>query len=175
MLKMNRINQIVAFLINGQRFAIRLSEIKQIIRAVEITPIPNAPGDICGVIDMHGEIIPVINLHVRIGCADRPTRVDDRFIIAVASHRVVALRVDSILDIISNADDHFLAGETISSDLEILGIIRSNDGIILIYDLETFLTTEETIFMDKLAETEKVNANCAHPIWVKEKTEENKW
>lgn len=157
MLKLDGINQIIAFLINGQRFAIRLSDVKQIIRAVEITPVPNAPGYICGIIDMHGLVIPVINMHVRIGLPDRPTQVDDRFIIANASNRVVALRVDEVTEIIHHADDHFFKAETISSDLDILGIIRSSDGLILIYDLETFLTVEEIAFLDELAKNEIKN------------------
>lgn len=157
MLKLDGINQIVVFLINGQRFAIRLSDIEQIIRAVEITPVPNAPGYLCGIIDMHGSVLPVINMHVRIGLPDRPTQVDDRFIIASAANRVVALRVDEVKEIIQNADENFLKAETISSDLDILGIIRSPDGLILIYNLETFLTVDEIVFLDKLTENKITN------------------
>lgn len=159
MLKLEGINQIVVFLINGQRFAVRLSDVKQIIRAVEITPIPNAPKYICGIIDMHGVVVPVMSLHVRIGLSDRPTQVNDRFIIANASKRVVALRVDEITEIIHNSDNEFIKAETISSDLEILGIIRSHDGLILIYDLETFLTADELTFLDKLTENEITRKN----------------
>jgi purine-binding chemotaxis protein CheW len=152
MLKAEGTDQIVTFLIKDQRFGIRLSEIKQIIRAVEITSIPNALSTICGIIDIHGVVVPVMNLHVRTGLGDRPTKISDRFIITSASSRVVALRVDEINEIIYNADEYFVNAETISSELDIHGIIRSKDGLILIYDLETFLTGDEIFFLDLLNE-----------------------
>ena len=149
MIKLDGINRIIAFLVNGQRFGIRLSEINKIIRAVEITPVPNGPHYLCGIIDMHEEVIPVINMHVKIGLPDRPTRIEDRFIIANTNNRVIALRVDEVTEIIENSENQYLNIESIASDLEIHGVIRSDDGLILIYNLEIFLTSEDFEFLDE--------------------------
>ncbi|MDP4289771.1 MAG: chemotaxis protein CheW [Bacteroidota bacterium] len=157
MLKLEDINQLVVFWINRQRFAIRLSDIRQIIRAVEITPIPNAPEKICGIINLHGTVVPVMNMHFRVGLRGRITDINDRFIIVNASGRVVALRVDKVAEVIYDAGDHFVNAEEICSGLDISGIISSDDGLILIYNLETFLTTEEIIFLDKISEDNHSN------------------
>ena len=150
MIKLEGINRIITFLVNGQRFGIRLTEVDKIIRAVEITPIPNGPNYLCGIIDMHEEVVPVVNMHVKIGLPDRPTRIEDRFIIANTNNRVIALRVDEVTEIIENLENQYLNNiEAITSDLDIHGIIRSDDGLILIYNLETFLTSEDFDFLDE--------------------------
>lgn len=151
-LVLERINKIIVFFVSGLRFGIRLSETIKIIRAVEITPVPNGPAYLCGIIDIHGVIVPVINMQIRTGFPDRPTQVSDRFIIANAAKRIIALRVDEVTEILQNGENEFLNADLISPDLELHGIIRSNDGLILIYDLETFLTSDELNFLDKLSE-----------------------
>ena len=168
MIKLEGLNKIICFLVSGQRFGIRLTEINKIIRAVEITPVPNGPGYLCGIIDMHGEVIPVLNMHVRIGLPDRPTRVEDRFIIADVKNRVLALRVDEVTEIIENAENQYLDAESISSDLEIHGIIKSKDGLILIYNLETFLSSEDFDFLDELTKKSTLKENIANDILVNE-------
>lgn len=156
MIKLEGINRIIVFLVNEQRFGIRLSEINKIIRAVEITMVPNGPGYLCGIIDMHGDIVPVINMHVRIGLTDRPTRVEDRFIIANANNKVLALRVDEVTGIIENAENQYLNAEAFSSDLEIHGVIKSDDGLILIYNLETFLSSEDFDFLEEITKKQDI-------------------
>ena len=157
MLKLEGLEKIVVFKINGQRFGIRLSDINTIIRAVEITPIPNSPDYLCGIIDMHGVVVPVINFHVRIGQPDRPKLIDDRFIIVKLPDRVIALRVDEVEGIIENVDNHYLKADVISSNLEIHGIVRSNDGLIVIYNLEKFLSSEEISVLDSLSKDQITN------------------
>jgi purine-binding chemotaxis protein CheW len=157
MLKLEGLNKIICFLVSGQRFGIRLSEIDTIIRAVEITPVPTSPGYLCGIIDVHGAVVPVINMDVRIGLPDRPTRISDRFIFAKVPGRLIALRVDEVTDIFQNIENHFLNADIISLDLEIHGIVRSKDGLIVIYNLETFLSTDEISFLDSLSKDQMVN------------------
>lgn len=157
MAKLEGLKKIVRFKVNGQSFGIQLSAIDTIIRAVEVTPIPNSPGYLCGIIDMHGVIIPVINIHVRIGQPDRPTLIDDRFIIAKVPGRLIALRVDEVTGIIENVENQILKAETISPDLEIHGIARSKEGLIVIYNLEKFLSSDELSFLDSLSKDQTSN------------------
>ena len=124
---------------------------------MEVTPIPNSPGYLCGIIDMHGVIIPVINIHVRIGLPDRPTLIDDRFIITKVPGRLIALRVDEVSDIIENAENQILKAEMISPDLEIHGIVRTKEGLIVIYDLDKFLSSDEISFLDSISREQTTN------------------
>jgi purine-binding chemotaxis protein CheW len=147
MVQINRIEQVVIFLLNKQRFAIPLNMVKQIIRAVEITPVPNAPQTICGVINYHGEIIPVYNFHQRVGLPGVITRPGNRFIITSIGDFIIALRVDSIEGIEQLNSDNLVSSDSIQNGLEIYGVIKAIDGLVIVYNLETFFNSEEVSFL----------------------------
>jgi purine-binding chemotaxis protein CheW len=147
MVQINRIEQVVIFLLNKQRFAIPLNMVKQIIRAVEITPVPNAPQTICGVINYHGEIIPVYNFHQRVGITGVITRPGNRFIITSIGDFIIALRVDSIEGIEQLNSDNLVSSDSIQNGLEIYGVIKAIDGLVIVYNLETFFNSEEVSFL----------------------------
>ena len=145
--KINAIEQVVVFLLNKQRFAIPLKMVRQIIRAVEVTPVPNAPHTICGVINYHGEVISVYNFHQRIGIPETVTKPDHRFIITTMSEFIVALRVDDIVGIELLNDDNLVNSETIQNGLDIYGVMKIVDGLVIVYNLETFFNSEEIGFI----------------------------
>ena len=62
---MNRLIRLVNFNLDDQKYALFLSAVIRIIRVVEITSLPKAPEIVLGVINMHGQIIPVSNIRER--------------------------------------------------------------------------------------------------------------
>ncbi len=52
-------SEIVSFFLDDRRFAVPLSTVMRVERIVAITPLPKAPDIVLGVINMHGQIIPV--------------------------------------------------------------------------------------------------------------------
>ena len=61
---MNAKEQFLVFGLNGNRFAISLNFVQRVVRVVEITPVPEPPAGIRGVINVEGQIIPVIDLGI---------------------------------------------------------------------------------------------------------------
>jgi len=147
MKQLNTIDQVVIFLLNKQRFAIPLNMVEQIIRAVEVTSIPNAPQTICGVINYHGNIIPVYDFHQRIGISGVITKPDNRFVITSMSNFKVALRVDDIEGIEQLSSDNLVVSESIQNGLDIYGVIKTVDRLVIVYNLEAFLNSEEINFL----------------------------
>ena len=54
--------QVVEFIIGEDKFAVNLFDIKEIVEASRITPLPHAPSHIRGIIDLRGEITTIIDL-----------------------------------------------------------------------------------------------------------------
>jgi purine-binding chemotaxis protein CheW len=96
--------QCVLFTLDEQLYAIRLSSVIRVFRAVEITPVPNAPSIVIGVINMAGRIVPVVNLRRRFRLHERDLELSDHLIVAKScrSHvpeddgRVIAMVVDGV-------------------------------------------------------------------------------
>jgi purine-binding chemotaxis protein CheW len=141
---MNRSRQIVAFALDGQRFAVSLSAVECVVRAVEITPLPKAPAIVLGVIDFHGQVLPVFNLRRRFRLPEREIDLNDHIIIARTSHRTVALVVDAVHGVTECAEDEIVTADAIVPGLEyVAGVVKRPDGMIFIHDLEEFLSFAE--------------------------------
>jgi len=141
---MNRLSRLVNFNLDDGKFALFLSAVIRIIRVVEITSLPKAPEIVLGVINMHGQVIPVFNIRKRFHLPQREMRLVDQLIVASTSKRTVALLVDSVSDVIEIPEEKIIAGENILPGLEYVdGVVKTEDGMILIHDLEQFLSLEE--------------------------------
>lgn len=143
-------NNFVLFSIEGQSFVIRLNAVKRIARAVSVTRIHNAPDVIEGVVNIQGEIIPVVNLRKRFNLPLREIGIDDHFIVANTKYRSVAVLVDEVKDIIESLDDAIVSQQDILPGHEsIEGIVKTANNMILIQDLDKLLSLEEEELLDK--------------------------
>lgn len=146
----DRSTQLVIFIIDEQRYALPLSVVERVVRMVEVTPLPNAPDVVRGVISVQGQIVPVIDLRRRFRCPSREIGLNDHLVIARTARRTVALIVDTVLDVAECAEQDVIAGETILPGLEyVTGVVKLYDGMVLIHDLDTFLSLEEERALDE--------------------------
>lgn len=145
-------SRFVVFTLDGLFYAISLSAVSRVIRAVEITPLPKAPSIVLGVINLGGRIIPVVNIRKRFLLPERELELTDQLIVACASRsdgeadrgRLLALMVDEVVGVRDLSPQETVAAETILSGLEHLeGVAKTDQGLILIHDLGTFLSLEE--------------------------------
>lgn len=141
---MNSSTELVVFTLAEQRYALRLGSVERVVRAVEITPLPQAPEIVLGVINMQGRVVPVVNVRKRFGLAEREIELSDQFIIARTSRRAVALVVDAVNDVVSCAEAQQVAAEKILPGLEhIEGVLKLPGGMILLHDPDRFLSLDE--------------------------------
>ena len=139
----------LAFEIGASRFALHLDVVQEVIRAVFVSPLPGAPAVVEGIIDVRGEIVPVYDLRVRFGMRPRALDADDRFVLARANERLVAVhceRVDSVFEAMPDAVPQ--AAALSLGDRRIAGAATLDGGIVLITDLAAFLDDAESAALD---------------------------
>ena len=143
----NNVAQWVSFALEGQRYALPLDSVVRIVRAAEVTPLPLAPGVVAGALDVGGHVLPVFNLRHRLRLPERALGLDDQFILAQTTRRPVALMVDRALGLIeSQPAEGSLA---LAPHLRhVRGVLSQPDGLVLIHDLEGFLSAEEDQALD---------------------------
>jgi len=148
--------EILVFSLDEPRYALYLYSVERVVRAVEITPLPKAPEIILGIINFHGEIIPVIDIRRRFNLPSRELEPEDQFIIARTAKRLVALIADSVVGI------HYLKSDQIADTEQelpyveyISGVAKTEDNLILITDLEKFLSLDDEKKLNKAMENVK--------------------
>ena len=139
----------VAFTLDEGHYALDLSAVERIIQTVEITLLPEAPDIVLGVINIHGKIIPVVNISRRFHLPEKDIEPTNRLIIAHTLKRTVALVVDVVLGVIETPEDRVVKTNTVLPGMDyVQGVVKREDGMILIHDLNKFLSLEEEKTLD---------------------------
>jgi purine-binding chemotaxis protein CheW len=137
-------DQLVVFMLDAMRYALRLSCVERIVRVVEIAALPEAPEIVLGLVNVGGEIVPVVNVRKRFGLPERELGLNSHLVIARTTRRKVALAVDAAIGVVEGSEENTTAGAKILPHMDyVQGVVRLDDGLVLIHDLDTFLSLEE--------------------------------
>ena len=151
---MNNPDQLVVFTLDENRYALYLPAVERVVRMVEITPLPKAPGIVLGVVNLQGRVIPVINMRRRFNLVDRELELGDQLVIARTPQRTVAFAAESVSGVIECPKQKVIEAENILPGMEYVeGVVKLEDGMILIHDLDTFLSLEEAEMLDNALES----------------------
>ena len=137
-------NQLVVFTLDAQHYALPLASVQQVVRMVEIIPLPKAPEIVLGVIDLQGNIIPAMSMRKRFGLSEPEASLSDQLIVADTATRIVALVVNSVTGVVERAAEEITdVGKIVPGAQYIEGMTRLDDGILFIHNLDRFLSKKE--------------------------------
>lgn len=146
---MNIPDSLLVITLDGRRYALPLPVVERVVRAVAITPLPNAPDIVLGVVNIRGRVIPVINMRRRFHLPEREVALTDQLVVAHTARRPVALVAGAALDVIACPAQSLIAAEDVLPNVEYVeGVVKLEDGLILIHDLDSFLSLEEENLLD---------------------------
>lgn len=141
--------QLVVFRLDDRRFALPLASVEHVVRAVDVTPLPSAPSIVLGAINVAGRVLPVLNLRRRFALPDRALLPEDSFLLARTAHRPVVLPIDEAEGVVQRPSDDIVESSRITPGLEHFpGVVTFDDGLVLIHDLERFLSLDESRALD---------------------------
>jgi purine-binding chemotaxis protein CheW len=141
--------QLLVFELETLRIALPVATVQEVVRAVAISPLPQAPPVIEGVINLRGVLVPAFDLRRRFGLPPRPLSPQHHLIFAYAGPRLAALRVDRAVDLIAVAPSDIQSAEEIVPAAGYgAAIARLPDGLIVVHDLERFLSPLEADQVD---------------------------
>jgi len=142
-------SQYVVFTLGAQQYTLPLTRVERVVPAAYITPLPQAPAIIMGVINVQGHIIPVVNLRKRFRLTERELELTDQFIVGKTLRRRVVLVVDTVLGVVDFPSYEITPGPHIVPGLgPIAGVIKTTDDVLLIHDLDSCLSLEEEHALD---------------------------
>ena len=147
------LSQLVAFTLNRQPYALRLASVRQVLRMVEVTPLPKAPEIVLGVVSLHGTVVPVLSIRRRVGLTEGEASLSDQLIVADTASRSVALVVDAVIGVVERSTEEITEAERIVPGAEYVeGIAKLDEGMLFIHNLDRFLSQpEESQLHDALA------------------------
>lgn len=139
----------VLLAIDGQTYALHFEAVERVLRMVEVTPLPGAPAAVEGVINIQGEVVPVVSIRRRLGLAQRGVAVSDSLVLAHARNRRLAIIAESVLGVVERPADAVVSVGDLAQDIHYIeGVLKTSDGLVLIHDLDRFFSPEEEQSLD---------------------------
>jgi purine-binding chemotaxis protein CheW len=130
------LREVLLFTLEGQRYALPAADVRELVRAARLTALPRAPAVVEGLLNLRGELLPVLDLR-------------RHFIVARAGPRTVVLRVDRAEGLLSLEEGSW---DETPRELPgvgyVAGAVKLPDGLVLVHDLRTFLSEAEALALD---------------------------
>lgn len=137
-------------------FGLAVSAVEGVQRAVEVSPLPNAPQGIRGVVNLHGSMIPVIDLRLLRRLAETPIRASDELIIAQTAVWKVAIIADEVVGLVEpEGTEVTVADEIVPGLASIRGVTQFHGEVVIIYDVDRLLSEEVAIALETLMTAER--------------------
>ena len=143
--------QLVVFNIGRAEYGIDILKTYEIMRQQEITQVPRSPQFVEGIINLRGNVIPIIDLRKRFNIQNVENTKKTRTIVVAIKDRHFGIIVDNVNEVISISTSIIEPPMPVVSGLSadyIMGIGKMEDHLLIILDIEKILTTEEKIVLE---------------------------
>lgn len=139
-------NQYVAFRLNSELYAVDIRMVKTVEKKVPITRVPKVAHYIAGVINLRGEIIPVIDLAKRFNMDFIADTDDCRIMVLKIDEFQVGIIVDGVDEVIDLPIENIESATTVSSGISsnfVLGLGKIGNRIITILNFDKLTKEDE--------------------------------
>ncbi|WP_027363363.1 chemotaxis protein CheW [Desulfotruncus alcoholivorax] len=137
--------QVVVFSLDKQLFGIDITVVSEIIRLEKITPIPNTPNYVEGIINIRGKVIPVINLHSLFNINAEGWNENSRVVIAETGESKFGIIVDAVYEVRKISQEAIKpAPAAVSAGQDyIRGIILDGEDLIVLIQLDKLVSVQD--------------------------------
>ncbi len=139
-------NQIVVFELGSEHFGVDIASVESIIKMQSITKLPcAAPHFVEGVTNLHGKVLPVIDLHKRFGMVPQDADKNSRIIISKVNQAKFGMIVDGVREVLTVPEQVVEPPRAITSvdSAIITGIAKIYGGLLIMLDVDQILSAEE--------------------------------
>ncbi|WP_421901236.1 chemotaxis protein CheW [Maridesulfovibrio sp.] len=134
----------VIFEVDSCKFALPSVAVDRVERAVLLTPVPDAPAPVLGVVNHRGDIVPVLGLRGRIGVKERDVILSDRLIFSSANGRRMAVLADRISDVLEIENEITRDADEIWPGISLLKSFAGLAAdVVLVQDMGQLLDSEQ--------------------------------
>ena len=136
-------SQWVTFQMDQERYGINVLQVQEIIRMTDITPVPGAPHYILGVINLRGNVVPIVNTSSRFNLPTVDDSADTRIILVDLDRQLIGIVVDSVAEVVTLESGEIEKAPSLDKAewvQFIHGVARTEGDLLILLDLSKFLS-----------------------------------
>ncbi|MEK6693284.1 MAG: chemotaxis protein CheW [Nitrospirota bacterium] len=149
--------KLTIFTIGEEEYALDIMRVVEILRPQKVTKLPNTPDFIEGVINLRGNVVPIIDLRKRFGIKIHEHE-DKRILLTRVGGEIVGLLVDGVKEVCILSKGDIVPPPTMVKGIKteyLEGVGKAGERLIIILNLDKILSTEERLLLESI-ETEKI-------------------
>ncbi|MBL8722524.1 MAG: purine-binding chemotaxis protein CheW [Planctomycetes bacterium] len=134
--------QVVSFRIGDEEYGVDIMAVQEIILVGVITQVPEVPEHVLGVINLRGNVIPIMNLRRRFGMPDQPVGETTRIVVMNLGGRTVGAVVDGVDEVLRLSTEEISATPASLGGAGkdyVLGLARRKERLLILLDMARLL------------------------------------
>lgn len=142
----DNLNQIVTFRLGREQYGVDVRHVQEIILIGPVTQMPNVPAHVCGLINLRGHVIPVIDLRVRFSLGTCERTEHSRIIVLNVGARTVGILVDAVEEVLRiQANQIASLAQSLSGigEAHIRGLVKFQDRLLILLNVTADLVADE--------------------------------
>jgi purine-binding chemotaxis protein CheW len=150
--------EVLVFVLGKEEYGVDILKVQEIRGYEKVTPIPSAPAYLKGVVNLRGIIVPVIDLRVKFGMANPAYDSFTVVVILRIAGRVIGVVVDGVSDVVRLAPSDVKPAPQLGGLVDasfLAGLATQNDRMVLLLDIEKFLSSGELNLLNQVADAAK--------------------
>lgn len=137
---MNQEGQLVIFQLNDQQYALPIQQTQEIVKMTAITRVPNTRVYVEGIINLRGNVIPVINMNRRLNLPVSQYNDATRIIVVELKGQKLGIIVDNVTEVRRYAENEVEPPSVVGDDVDYLnGVVKKENNLWLLLNLEKVL------------------------------------
>ncbi len=144
-------DKIVLFELAGEHYGVDIHVVEGIIQMQAIVPVPHSPAFVEGVINLRGEVLPVVDLRKRFGLPQSPMTKDTRIMVAEVEQGRVGLIVDAVKEVLRLPSEAVEPASRLMATLDsasVIGVAKLPHRLVILLDLAEALRAEGVKTLD---------------------------
>lgn len=145
--------QLVVFKLGSEEYGVLITQVMEIIRLTPATKIPRSPQFIEGIINLRGQIIPIVDMKKRFDLPATGYTGDARIIVIQVGDNTFGIEVDSVSEVLRVNSSHIDPAPKIVCSIDtkyITGVAKVEDRLLIVLDLDMLLSDEEKAQLQQL-------------------------
>lgn len=135
--------RILVFQLDGQRYALMIDVVQEIQQIVAFSEIPDVSPSIVGVINLRGQVVPVVDLRVLLGLERRAYDLQTPMIFCRTSRGIAALVVDEVEDVLEVPPGCMQPPSRVTALADrMLGVCRFDSDLVFVFDIDALIPAE---------------------------------
>ncbi|MDX2200626.1 MAG: chemotaxis protein CheW [Phycisphaerae bacterium] len=152
------VSQIVSFRLADEEYGVDIMRAQEIIMISQITRVPEVPDFICGLINLRGHVIPIVDLRKRFGLEAREYDEHTRVIVVNVESKTIGIVVDAVTEVLRIHAEQIEPAPSSITGLDheyIRGLVKLEGKLLILLNIEKILSREQQRELTQL----QVNAN----------------